>query len=57
MELNDGDFRVLHTSESTESVTHFLVENKAFDKLKLPSPVIADDMNDELDDTLKLSLA
>ena len=44
-------------SESTESVTHFLVENKAFDKLRLPSPVIADDMNDELDDMLKLSLA
>ena len=44
-------------SESTGSVTHFLVENKAFHKLKLLSPMIADDMNDELDDMLKLSLA
>ena len=43
-------------SESTRSVTHFLVENKAFHKLKLLSPKIAND-NDELDDMLKLSLA
>ena len=33
LELNDSDFRVLHTSESTGSATHFLVENKAFHKL------------------------
>ena len=29
---DDGDFRVLHMSESIGSVTHFLVENKAFHK-------------------------
>ena len=33
--MNDSDFRVLHTSESTESVTRFLVENKAFHKLSI----------------------
>ena len=30
---DDGDFRVLHMSESIGSVTHFLVENQAFHKL------------------------
>ena len=30
---DDGDFRVLHTSESIEGMTHFLVKNKAFHKL------------------------
>ena len=30
---DDGDFHILHTSESTRSVIHFLVENKAVHKL------------------------
>ena len=35
-ELRDDDnFRILHMSESTKSVTHFIVENKAFHKLSI----------------------
>ena len=35
-ELRDDDnFRILHMSESIRSVTHFIVENKAFHKLSI----------------------